>query len=360
MYSFSDKGGTELTLRPEMTASVIRSYLQHNMGAQAQLTKLYYIGPMFRQERPQAGRFRQFHQFGFESIGLDAPECDVEIIAMAAEIYRRLGIAYQLKINSIGDTESRNAYREELRTFLRGVFDVLTPESQRRTETNPLRVLDSKAEQDIVATQNAPSILDFLNDESQKHFDKVLSMLTAQSIDYHIEPRLVRGLDYYSKTAFEFISTDLGAQDALGGGGRYDGLAEQLGEKHVSAVGFAAGLERLMMVLEKVGYTFPETSLDLYIVGMDDATRAWAFKTAASLRKKSISVEIDYAGRSVKAQMREANKLNARYVIVVGEQELQQRKVALKSMDSGSQEEIDFDDLENALIAVSSVNTGKQ
>jgi histidyl-tRNA synthetase len=230
------------------------------------------------------------------------------------------------------------------------VFDALTPESQRRAETNPLRVLDSKAEQDIAATRDAPSILDYLNADSQKHFKAVLSLLEAQGISYTVEPRLVRGLDYYSKTAFEFISADLGAQDALGGGGRYDGLAEQLGETHVPAVGFAAGIERLMIVLDKTGYSFPEPSLDLYIVGMDDASRKWAFETAALLRNKGVSVEIDYADRSVKAQMREANKLNARSVIVIGEEELKQRRAALKSMADGTQEEFAFDELESEII----------
>jgi histidyl-tRNA synthetase len=351
MYSFADKGGNELTLRPEMTAPVIRAYLQHNMGAQTKLTKLYYIAPMFRQERPQAGRFRQFHQFGIESIGLESPVCDAEIIAMSAEIYRRLGITYQLKINSIGDTESRNAYKVALQAFLGTVFESLSAESQRRSETNPLRVLDSKAEQDIEATRNAPNIMDYLTAEPKEHFQAVLGMLDSQGIPYVIEPRLVRGLDYYSKTAFEFISTDLGAQDALGGGGRYDGLAEQLGGKPVAAVGFAAGMERLLMVLEKNGYQFPAPALDLYIIGMDDESRSWVFETAAAMRKHGISVEIDYVSRSLKAQMREANKLNAAYVIVVGDQEMKLEKVSLKNMSDGSQEEVDFQSLMNVISA---------
>ncbi len=350
MYSFQDKGGTDLTLRPEMTAPVMRSFIQHNMGAQSQLTKLYYIAPMFRQERPQAGRFRQFHQFGFEAIGLESPVCDAEIIAMAAEIYRRFGIGSQLKINSIGDTESRNAYKKALQAFLQTVVHRLTPESVHRAETNPLRVLDSKAEQDIEATASAPSILDFLNQESKLHFDAVLSLLARQDIEYSIEPRLVRGLDYYSKTAFEFVSSDLGAQDALGGGGRYDGLAAQLDGGNIPAVGFAAGMERLMLVLERRGYDFPAQKLDLFLIGMDEQSREWVLDKAAELRRAGISVEFDYTSRSVKAQMREANRLGATYVLVAGEQEMANRRATLKTMSDGTQQEVGFDDLINVLL----------
>ncbi len=342
MYTFTDKGGSSLTLRPEMTASVIRSFIQHSMGEQTSLNKLYYIGPMFRQERPQAGRFRQFHQYGFESIGQQGPECDAEIIAIAAAIYDRLGISYSLKLNSVGDPTCRPRYREALQEFLRGVFDQLSPESQRRTETNPMRVLDSKDERDREATAGAPLIVDYLSEESRVHFERTRALLDALGIAYELDPRLVRGLDYYTMTAFEFVSTDLGSQDALGGGGRYDGLVEQLGGKYTPAVGFAAGIERLLMVMEKNGYEFPVSTPTVYIVGMDDASRSWAFQTAIALRRKGIAAEIDYAGRSLKAQMREANKLSCPYVAIVGESELEAGQAQVKDMRKGTQESVEF------------------
>ena len=342
MYTFVDKGGSSLTLRPEMTAPVIRSFVQHSLGEQSALNKLYYIGPMFRQERPQAGRFRQFHQFGFECIGQSAPECDAEIIAMAAEIYRRLGIHYTLKINSVGDPQCRPQYREALQGFLQGVYDRLSPESQRRTETNPMRVLDSKDERDREATVGAPVILDYLSDECRSHFQRTCTLLDALDITYVIDPRLVRGLDYYTMTAFEFISTDLGSQDALGGGGRYDGLVEQLGGKHTPAVGFAAGIERLLMVMEKNAYVFPASAPVVFLIGMDDASRAWAFHTAIALRTSGIAAEIDYAGRSLKAQMREANRLACPFVAIVGESEMAEGRAQVKDMRKGTQESVEF------------------
>ncbi|MAT40124.1 MAG: histidine--tRNA ligase [Ectothiorhodospiraceae bacterium] len=345
MYSFTDKGGTELTLRPEMTAPVMRAFMQHSMQAQQTLTKLYYIGPMFRQERPQAGRFRQFHQFGYESIGLESPYCDAEVIVISAEIYRRLGIPFELKINSIGDNETRTQYRARLQEYLKSVEDQLTEESKRRMHTNPLRVLDSKAPQDKEATEAAPSIQEFLFGNARIHFDTVLSVLDAMAIPYTVDSRLVRGLDYYSHTAFEFVSADLGAQDALGGGGRYDGLSEQLGGKPIPAVGFAAGMERLLMVLEKKGYAFPNAPLDLYIIGLEPESRKWAFETAVALRQAGLTVETDFAERSFKAQMRDANKQDAQYVIIVGEEEMKKQQTILKRMSDGDQKELAFGDV---------------
>ncbi len=349
MYTFTDKGGTSLTLRPEMTAPVIRAYVQHGIGEQASVNKLYYIGPMFRQERPQAGRFRQFHQFGFECIGLPSPECDAEIIGMAAEIYRRLGIGYTLKINSVGDSTCRPQYRDALQEYLRGVFDKLTPESQRRAGTNPMRVLDSKDEGDRAATADAPMIIDYLSDECRDHFQRTISLLDALGIAYTIDPRLVRGLDYYTRTAFEFVSSDLGSQDALGGGGRYDALVEQLGGKPTPSVGFASGIERILMVMEKNGFQFPSPSPDVYIVALDEESRRWAFETAMAFRSLNIAADIDYAGRSMKAQMREANKSGAPSVIIVGESEMAERTAVLKNMRDGSQSSVPFDQLSTTL-----------
>ncbi len=350
MYTFLDKGGSSITLRPEMTAPVIRAYIQHSLGEQSVLNKLYYIGPMFRQERPQAGRYRQFHQFGFECIGQQGPECDAEIIAMAADIYRRLGITYVLKLNSVGDPLCRPRYREALQDFLRRVYDQLSPESQRRTETNPMRVLDSKEDRDREATANAPLIIDYLSDASRRHFERICELLDDLGIPYVLDPRLVRGLDYYTMTAFEFVSADLGSQDALGGGGRYDGLVEQLGGKQTPAVGFAAGIERLLMVMEKNGYAFPGFVPRIYLIGLDEASRSWAFRTAIDLRAKGIPTELDYAARSLKAQMREANKFGCPFVAIVGENEMAAGRAQVKDMGKGTQESIEFARLAEYLV----------
>jgi histidyl-tRNA synthetase len=345
MYTFVDKGGSSLTLRPEMTAPVIRAFIQHAMGEQTALNRLYYIGPMFRQERPQAGRFRQFHQFGFECIGLSSPVCDAEIIAMAAEIYRRLGIGYTLKINSVGDATCRPQYREALQSFLQGVYDRLTPESQRRTESNPMRVLDSKDEGDREATADAPVIMDYLSTECREHFEATTALLTKLGIPYTIDPRLVRGLDYYTRTAFEFVSSDLGSQDALGGGGRYDALVEQLGGKPTPSVGFASGIERLLMVMEKNAFSFPASRPDVYLVALDSESRAWAFETAVSLRALNLAVDLDYSDRSMKAQMREANRCGAASVLIVGETEMARKTAVLKNMTDGTQTELPFEQI---------------
>jgi len=350
MYTFLDKGKTSLTLRPEMTAPVVRSYLQHNLQHQSPLQKLFYIAPMFRQERPQAGRLRQFHQFGMEAIGLDSPRLDAEIIALAAQIYHTLDISFTLKINSVGDPVCRPAYRDELQGFLASVFDDLSPDSQRRVETNPLRVLDSKDHGDREVTKGAPSILDFLCEPCRLHFDDVLQQLDAIGIAYVVDARLVRGLDYYTKTAFEFISGDLGAQDALGGGGRYDNLAEQLGGKPTPAVGFAAGLERLLMVMEQNGFVFPEPEIDVFLVALDEQSRKWAFKESYALRAAGLAVDIDYADRSIKAQMREANRQRARFVVIIGEEELATETASIKNMQSGEQLNISFVELQQFLM----------
>jgi histidyl-tRNA synthetase len=349
MYTFTDKGGTSLTLRPEATASAVRAFIQHNLGAQSALNKLYYIGPMFRQERPQAGRLRQFHQFGFESIGQMSPACDAEIIAMAHDIYRHLGITSTLKLNSVGDPTCRPRYRDALQSYLNGVAGRLSPESLRRKDINPLRVLDSKLEQDREATAAAPSILEYLSEESATHFTQVRDLLTAMDIPFTVDPRLVRGLDYYTKTAFEFISTDLGAQDALGGGGRYDGLVEQLGGKPTPAVGFAAGMERLLIVLKSRQYAFTSVAPDVYLVGMDDASRRWSFLTCIALRRQGFRAECDFAARSMKAQMREANRLGARAVVIVGSDEMASERAVVKDMSSGEQAQIAFADLASYL-----------
>ncbi len=345
MYTFTDKGGSSLTLRPEMTAPVMRAWLQHSLGERSMHSRLYYIGPMFRQERPQAGRYRQFHQFGFESIGLGTPECDTEVIALASDIYTDLGIPHVLKINSVGDPESRVTYRAALQTYLRGVEEHLTAESRRRMETNPMRVLDSKAPQDREVTMEAPHMLDFLGEETRAHFDRVLLLLDALKVSYVIDHRLVRGLDYYSRTAFEFVSDALGAQDALGGGGRYDGLAEQLGGRSTPAVGFAAGIERLLLVLEKQGYAVEQHVPLAFFIGMDDVSRQWAFEQTMAFRRAGMSAACDLAGRSLKATLREANRQQARHVVLAGESEMATQTATVKNMGQGTQESVAFKDL---------------
>jgi len=343
MYTFTDRSGDSITLRPEGTASVIRSYIQNNLGEAQPLVKVYYMGPMFRQERPQAGRLRQFHQFGAEAIGSPTPETDVEIIAMAAEIYRRFGLTnVALKINSVGDEECRPLYKDVLRTELLKIADKLSMDSQKRIEQNPMRVLDSKDEQDMLLTAGMPRITDHLNEACSVHFERVKELLTLMGIPFTVDPRLVRGLDYYTKTAFELTSDELGSQSALAGGGRYDLLTKELGGKQTPAVGFAAGMERLMMVLEKNNLTAPALRPTLFIAAADDAARSWSITTTMELRSRGTSVETDFLNRSLKAQMREADRQCARHVVVVGAHELAAGKATLKNLDDHTTREVDL------------------
>ncbi len=348
MYTFLDRGKESVTLRPEGTAATLRAYIQNNLGEQSPLTKVYYLGPMFRQERPQAGRLRQFHQFGAEAIGSSSPQLDVEMILLPAEIYRRLGIrTFSTKINSVGCEKCRPAYKELLRTALTKIQTQLSPDSQARVKENPLRVLDSKDETDRKLTSGMPLIKDHLCEECRTHFQAVRSLLDAMKVDYAIEGRLVRGLDYYTKTAFEITSESLGSQDALMGGGRYDLLVEELGGKPTPGVGFAAGIERLVMVLEKLGKNiFSESTPSLFLVALDEPARTWAFVKANELRSKGISTELDYLARSVKAQMREANRQQSRFVIVVGQEELKTGIAKLKNMKTGDETAISLEAIE--------------
>ncbi|HTK82758.1 MAG TPA: histidine--tRNA ligase [Bacteroidota bacterium] len=347
MYTFIDRSETSLTLKPEMTASVIRAYIQHNLGELQPLTKVYYLSPMFRQERPQAGRLRQFHQFGAEAIGGPNAEIDAECIALAVAVYEKLGVKnFTLKVNSVGCEKCRPAYKEKLVAFLRGVQDKLSPESRERLEQNPLRVLDSKDEGDNALTRNAPLMKDNLCEECANHFSRLLSGLTSLGLSHEVDGRIVRGLDYYTKTAFEIITGDLGSQDALAGGGRYDLLTAQLGGKPTPAVGFAAGIERLLMVMEKQQLIASNDIRPvLFIAGADDEGRTWARSKAFELRRAGIACETDLLGRSLKAQMREADRQKAQFVAVVGSQELQQQQVTLKNMSSGDQTTVATDNL---------------
>jgi histidyl-tRNA synthetase len=348
MYTFLDRSEDSITLRPEGTASTLRAYIQNNLGEQSPLTKVYYLGPMFRQERPQAGRLRQFHQFGAEALGAASPQLDVEMMALPLEIYRQLGINHvALNINSVGCELCRPAYKKLLQQKLRKIITQLSHDSQVRVEQNPLRVLDSKDVKDRELTADMPLMNEHLCQECAAHFASVRSLLDALNISYYVDGRLVRGLDYYTKTAFEITSTALGSQDALAGGGRYDLLVEELGGKKTPGVGFAAGMERLLMVLAKVhNNKFSSPAPVLYFVGLDETAHIWAFLKTIELRRQGIRAEVDYLGRSVKAQMREANREQAQYVIVVGEQELKTKIAQLKNMRTGEETAVSLDAIE--------------
>ncbi len=348
MYTFTDKGGDMITLRPEMTAALVRALVQNNLLAQTILLRLWYFGPFFRYERPQKGRQRQFHQFGIECLGSEFPESDVEVITLADKLFKSLGIKeYKLLINSLGNNNSRSKYKEVLVDFLNDGRENLSEDSRRRIDTNPLRVLDSKNEQDRKILEDAPIILDYLDDESKSHFETVTANLDYLEIKYEIEPRLVRGLDYYSHTVFEFQSSYLGSQDSFGGGGRYDGLVEQLGGKATPAVGFALGVERLILILEQIN-AFNELyeTTDFYIVTHGEEAIALSLHISDLLRSKGYAVVNELNRRSMKAQMREANRLQSKYVVIIGEDEVKNNKVLLKDLGNGEQKELTVDELQ--------------
>lgn len=353
MYSFLDKSDPpeSVTLRPELTASAARAYVQHSIGQQQGLTSWYYVGPAFRYEQPQAGRYRQFHTFGVELIGSEHPEADAEVIAIGADLLEALGIAnFRLRINSLGIAEERTAYRAALLEYLRARSSELSEESVRRMEANPLRVLDSKREQDMRATVDAPHLTDYLGAESLEHFERTKGLLDDMGIPYTVDPRLVRGLDYYTRTAFEFQGLDLGAQDALGGGGRYDGLIEQVGGKPTPAVGFGFGMERLLLACEAAGTLgSPAQESDVYVVGLDDEARRWAVGTTHKLRRAGLRAECDMLRRSMKAQMRDANRRGARYAVIVGSNELAAGAAQVKNFGDGTQQSVPFEVLESML-----------
>ena len=339
MYSWEDKNGTSITLRPELTASVVRSYIQHNLGGQAPVQRLYYMGPLFRRERPQKGRQRQFHQFGVEAFGSENPEQDAEIIAIAWHILSECGLSENatLRLNSIGPPLCRTAYREALKDFIRPNLAQFSETSQTRFETNPLRILDTKAEHEQKLLEGAPIVSDCFTEEDKVHFESVQRFLNAMNIPFLIDEKLVRGLDYYSRTVFEFTSTKLGAQDALLGGGRYDKLVETLGGKPTPGIGFASGMERFLIAM---GDQTIESKMDIYFVCLDEAGLSTALSLSNELRHAGFSVISDPLRRSLKAQMREANKSRARYAIILGETEMETDSVVLKNLEKGEQETV--------------------
>ncbi|MEX0771109.1 MAG: histidine--tRNA ligase [Balneolaceae bacterium] len=344
IFSFQ-RGEDNYVLRPECTAPVARAFVQHHLEQRGGTQKLYYIGPMFRAERPQKGRQRQFHQFGVEIMGSDDAIADAETIAFMMHIYKKIGLTNtKLKINSIGDPESRDRYKQALTEYFRPLYDKLSELSQKRLEKNPLRILDSKEEEDQDLIEQAPLIDEFLNEESTSHFNQVKSYLNGLGIAFETDPHLVRGLDYYTRTAFELISPDLGSQDALAGGGRYDLLVEEVGGPPTPAVGFAAGIERLMIACEELGIELASPkSVEVYIVTLGDEARKWGLNRLPELREKNLSATMDYKGRSMKAQMKDANRENARYALIVGDHELESGKFTFRDMEASEEEALPFD-----------------
>lgn len=358
MYTFTDRGGTNITLKPEMTASVVRSFVEHSLGNLQSLNKLFYISPMFRQERPQAGRLRQFHQFGAEALGSTSPYLDAEMIQIAFNILKKLGLNdLTVKINSLGVPASRELYKEKLKNFLADKKELLSEDSRKRFDVNILRIFDSKVDSDQALLKDAPTILDYLDDESRNDFEIVKKSLNTAGIPFWVDSKLVRGLDYYTKTTFEIASGRVGSQNALCGGGRYDLLVEELGGKSTPGVGFAAGIERILMACaNEKSFTLPEDSLDLYIVKLDKELSSIIYDTATYFRKEGFAVDFDYLDRSVKAQMREANKCNAKFVLFIGGDEYKSGLCNLKKMSDGVQLQVPLIQMDQILHALNAHN----
>lgn len=353
MYTFLDRSKTSITLKPEMTASVVRALLEHSLDKQFQLNKLFYISPMFRQERPQAGRFRQFNQFGAEALGSTSPALDAEMILLAYQILKGLGLSnFVVKINSLGVPASRENYKNLLKEYLTDKLNELSEESQNRYETNILRLFDSKDKRDKEIMEHAPLLIEHLDDESLEHFEEVKQMLLSAGVPFEVDPKLVRGLDYYTHTTFELVSGSVGSQSALCGGGRYDLLVKQLGERDVPGVGFAAGIERILLAMENEK-VMPEIvpQIDFYVVRLDKELNKEAFLITNTLRKQGFSVSMDYKQRSVKAQMKEANRINAKIVILVGGIEFNDGQLIVKKMSGREKWEIlvSFNELVNSI-----------
>ena len=340
MYTFEDRNGDSLTLRPEGTASCVRACEEHGL-LYNQTQRLWYTGPMFRHERPQKGRYRQFYQIGVETFGMATSDIDAELILMTARLWQQLGLSddVTLQLNTLGSAEARAAYRDALVSYLSGFKDQLDEDSQRRLETNPLRVLDSKDRNTQSLLADAPQLHDYLDDESRQHFDELKAVLDAAGVRYEINQRLVRGLDYYCKTVFEWVTDKLGAQGTVCAGGRYDGLIEQLGGKSTPAVGFAMGIERLILMLETLEKIPPEVmnTLDVYVCGVGEGTAQSTLLLADELRENhcGLRIQTHCGGGSFKSQMKKADKSGARYALLIGEQELQDETVVVKDLRGG-------------------------
>ena len=342
MYTFEDRGGRSITLRPENTASAVRAYLQNKLYASGGLVKLFYMGSMFRYDRPQAGRLREFHQFGVEALGEENPAVDAEVILLAWNFLKSLGLEdLRLKINTVGCPNCRPVYRQKLQDYFREHIDELCGDCKTRLEKNPMRILDCKVDAEKDFMEDAPKIKDCLCDECREHFDKVQAFLKTAGVDFEIDDKLVRGLDYYTKTAFEIQYIPLGAQAAVAGGGRYDKLIKEIGGEDTPAVGFAAGLERILIASEKQNLlkkSIPK--IDAFVVAAGAEAELHAFKLTTELRQKNLAVGMDFAKRSIKAQMKQAAKSGAKFALIIGEEEIQTSTVTLKNLETSAQEKI--------------------
>ena len=346
MYTFDDNGGRSITLRPEGTAGAVRAFLEHGLHNEALPQKVSYVTSCYRYEKPQAGRLREFHQFGVECFGAAEPQADAEIISLAAAAFEALGIKnLSLEINSIGCPECRAKFYDALREYFGSNQGELCETCKGRLERNPMRILDCKSPVCKKIAEGAPTVLDYICDDCRDHFEKTKSYLTAMGIEYTVNPTIVRGLDYYTRTVFEFVSGDLGAQSTVCGGGRYDGLVEQMGGPKTPALGFAVGLERLLMIMDAQKCEFPETKpCDVYIAPMGEKAAIMASKLAKMLRAEGFFAETDIVGRGLKAQMKYANKIGAKYTVVLGDDEIAAGKANLKCMETGEQTEVSLPD----------------
>ncbi|CAI2676494.1 histidine--tRNA ligase [Apilactobacillus apinorum] len=352
MYDFYDKGDRHITLRPEGTAGVVRSFVENKLFGPdtPKPVKMFYMGPMFRYERPQSGRLREFHQIGVEAFGSESPQLDVEVISMAVDYLRHLGIDdLRIAINTLGDKETRANYRQALIDYLEPHFEELSDDSKERLHKNPLRVLDSKAPEDQLIVDGAPSILDYLTDDAQNHFDKVTRMLDGLGIKYDVDHTMVRGLDYYNHTIFEIMANakELGeGYTTICAGGRYDGLVEELGGPQMPGVGFGLGVERLLLLMNSKKFVFPNfNALDAYVVGIGEEASLEAFKVVQALRDNGFSADKDYLDRKPKAQFKSADKLNAKFTLTIGEKELENNTIHLKNMADGKEITVGIDDV---------------
>ena len=355
MYTFDDKGGRSITLRPEGTAGAARAFLENGLSNEALPQKICYLISCYRYEKPQAGRLREFHQFGIECFGATSPLADAEMISLAKQIFDELGVKdLHLELNSIGCPECRAEYHKALKEYFSQYKDKLCDTCNDRLERNPMRILDCKSPVCSEIAKGAPVVLDYLCDECKEHFEKVKSYLDAANIEYIVNPQIVRGLDYYTKTVFEFVSDAIGSQGTVCGGGRYDGLLEELGGQHTPSLGFAMGLERLQLVMEAQGCNFPEPSRpDLFIVAMGEKATLKAVEIAKDMRDEGFSVVYDLNGRSLRAQMKYADKLGAKFNVVIGDNEVENKVVSLKDMATGESSEINLDTFVNGFYSVS-------
>jgi len=351
MYTFEDRDGSNVSLRPEGTAGVVRSYIENSMGKKTSTTKLYYIGPMFRHERPQKGRFRGFNQIGCEYFGSPSPNADVEVIKMLWQFFENIGFAgsVKLEINSIGDEASRKNYKNALLKYLNPFNEELCEECRRKLVTNPLRILDCKKEECVKITVKAPDIIDFLTPDSREHFDRLINIFDSLSVPYEINSRIVRGLDYYTETVFEFTTDKLGSQNAVAAGGRYNGLVEQMGGPSTPAIGFALGLERIIILHESLVKDGFEPEAEIFIAWMGENAFIEGFKIANEIRKSKKTVFMEHDQKSLKSQLKRADRLNARYAIIIGEEEIESGIVTIRDMSESTEIKAESNNLDKIL-----------